>query len=48
MAQPNHTPRLAETEEALTVLFCLIDDACGLLNPYARRYESLKLPSDSV
>jgi hypothetical protein len=27
MAQPNHTPRLAHTEEALTVLFCLIDDA---------------------
>jgi hypothetical protein len=23
MAQPNHTPRLAYTEEALTVLFCL-------------------------
>ena len=30
MAQPNHTPRLAETEEALTVLFCLIDDAYAL------------------
>jgi hypothetical protein len=26
MAQPNHTPRLAHTEEALTVLFCLIDE----------------------
>ena len=24
------------------------EDACGLLNPYARRYESLKRPSDSV
>ena len=33
MAQPNHTPRLAEPEEALTVLFCLIDDAYALLNP---------------
>jgi hypothetical protein len=47
MAQPNHTPRLAETEEALTVLFCLIDDAYVLLNPRARRYESLKRLSDS-
>src|SRR5829696_765249 len=47
MAQPNHTPRLAQTEEALTVLFCLIDDAYALLNPRARRYESLKRLSDS-
>jgi hypothetical protein len=27
MAQSNHTPRLSYTEEALTVLFCLVDDA---------------------
>jgi hypothetical protein len=48
MAQPNHTPRLAQTEEALTVLFCLIDDAYRLLNPHgARRYESIKRLSDS-
>ncbi len=48
MAQPNHTLRLAKTEEALTVLFCLIDDAYTLLNPRgARRYESLKRLSDS-
>src|SRR3712207_2911498 len=47
MAQPNHTPRLAETEEALTVLFCLIDDTYALLNPRARRYESLKRLADS-
>src|SRR5215216_539559 len=48
MAQPNHTPRLAHTEEALTVLFCLIDDAYRLLNPHgARRYESIKRLSDS-
>ena len=47
MAQPNHTPRLAETEEALTVLFCLIDDAYVHLNPRARRYESIKRLSDS-
>lgn len=48
MAQPNHTPRLAHTEEALTVLFCLVDDAYAHLNPRgARRYESLKRLSDS-
>jgi len=47
MAQLNHTPRLAQTEEALTVLFCLIDDAYVPLNPRARRYESLKRLSDS-
>src|SRR5919206_4872755 len=47
MAQPNHTQRLARTEEALTVLFCLIDDAYTLLNPSGRRYESLKRLSDS-
>src|SRR3712207_2918654 len=47
MAQPNHTPHLAETGEALTVLFCLIDDAYVLLNPRARRYGSLERLSDS-
>src|SRR5215207_5721036 len=47
MARANHTPRLAHTEEALTVLFCLIDDAYVPLNPRARRYESLKRLSDS-
>jgi hypothetical protein len=47
MARSNHTPRLAHTEEALTVLFCLIDDAYRLLNPHARRYESLMRLSDS-
>ena len=47
MARSNHAPRLVDTEEALTVLFCLIDDAYRLLNPHARRYESLKRLSDS-
>ncbi len=47
MAQLNHTPRLAHTEEALTVLFCLIDDAYALLNPRARHYESIKRLADS-
>ena len=47
MAHTNHTQRLARTEEALTVLFCLIDDAYALLNPKGSRYESLKRLSDS-
>src|SRR5215217_3645582 len=47
MARPNHTPRLVEAEEALTVLFCLIDDAYAHLNPRARRYESIKRLADS-
>jgi len=47
MAHPNLTPRFLETEEALTVLFCLIDDAYAHLNPRARCYESLKRLSDS-
>ena len=47
MAQPQHTPSLAHLEEAVIVLFCLIDDAYTLLNPRARRHESLKRLSDS-
>ena len=47
MAHADHTRRFARTEEALTVLFCLIDDAYALLNPRARRHESLKRLSDS-
>jgi len=47
MAQSNHTPRLAKTEEALTVLFCLVDDTYALLNPRARHHESIKRLSDS-
>ncbi len=48
MAQPHHTRRLAQTEEAITVLFCLIDDTYIHLNPQGRRrYESLKRLSDS-
>jgi len=34
-------------EEALTVLFCLIDDAYRRLNPHVQRYETLKKLSDS-
>ncbi len=47
MARHHHTPRLAATEEAMIVLFCLVDEAYALLNPRGRRYESLKRLSDS-
>jgi hypothetical protein len=48
MAQTQHTPSLVHLEEALTVLFCLIDDAYATLNPRgARSYESIKRLSDS-
>lgn len=47
MARQKHTHSLVHLEEALTVLFCRIDDAYALLNPHARRYESIKRLSDS-
>ncbi len=47
MAHTQHTHSLPHLEEALTLLFCLIDDAYALLNPHARRYESIKRLSDS-
>jgi hypothetical protein len=47
MAQPHHTPRLDQTEEAITVLFCLVDDAYRILNPRGERYASIKRLSDS-
>jgi hypothetical protein len=48
MAHIQHTHSLVHLEEALTVLFCLIDDAYTHLNPHgARRYESIKRLSDS-
>jgi Transposase DDE domain len=48
MAQHKHTHSLLHLEEAVTVLFCLIDDAYRLLNPRgAQRYESIKRLSDS-
>ncbi len=47
MARRHHTPRLATTEEAVIVLFCLVDDAYALLNPRGWRYQSLKRLSDS-
>jgi hypothetical protein len=47
MAQPQHTHSLAYLEEALSVLFCLVDDTYALLNPRAQLYESIKRLSDS-
>jgi hypothetical protein len=47
MAQAQHTPTLASLEEAITVLFCLVDDAYTLLNPRWQSYDSLKKLSDS-
>jgi hypothetical protein len=47
MAHPNTTPRAARLEEAVTVLFCLVDDAYRILNPRGDRYGSLKRLSDS-
>ncbi len=47
MAQAKDTRGGVAPEEALTVLFCLVDDAYRLLNPRGRRYEGLKKLSDS-
>jgi hypothetical protein len=47
MAHNHLTRRLVDAEEALTVLFCLVDDAYRLLNPRWRSYEALKRLSDS-
>jgi hypothetical protein len=38
---------LALLEEAVTVLFCRVDDIYYRLNPEGRRYETLKELSDS-
>jgi hypothetical protein len=47
MAQPELTPQLALLEEALTILFCRVDDIYYRLNPRGGRYASLKRLSDS-
>ncbi|MDQ5827246.1 MAG: hypothetical protein M3441_24040 [Chloroflexota bacterium] len=47
MARTKHIPRFAVLEEAITVLFCEIDDAYTHLNPRGGRYSSLKRLSDS-
>jgi hypothetical protein len=47
MHQSKHASALVSLEEALTVLFCLVDDIYQNVNPNGRRYESLKKLSDS-
>jgi hypothetical protein len=47
MARPKGTPPLAALEEAVMVLFCLVDDAYRALNPRGDRYGPLKKLSDS-
>ncbi len=47
MAYANHTLRLVCTEEAVTVLFCLLEDVYRHLNPSGDWYTSLKRLSDS-
>lgn len=48
MARPKHTPPPASLEEAITALFCLVDDAYRALNPKGwRSHESIKQLSDS-
>ncbi|HWS79685.1 MAG TPA: hypothetical protein VN178_01585 [Rubrobacter sp.] len=47
MAHPQHTPPLVPLEEAITALFCLIEDAYASLNPNATSFETLKKLSDS-
>src|SRR5215210_6432086 len=42
MAHHNTTPPAASLEEAVTVLFCLVDDAYRLLNPRGDGYGALK------
>src|SRR5918998_3019742 len=47
MHHPEHARGFALLEEALTVLFCLVDDFYQNVNPNGRRYESLKKLTDS-
>ncbi len=47
MAQVQHTLAPPSLEEAITVLFCVVDDTYERLNPHGRRYGALKKLSDS-
>jgi hypothetical protein len=48
VARPKDPPARARLEEAVTVLFCLVDDTYQLLNPEGvQRYKGLKKLSDS-
>lgn len=42
MDRSEHTQGFALLEEAVTVLFCLVDDVYQNINPDGRRYERLK------
>ena len=46
MAQPQHTPASASPEEAITALFCVVDDASyAPLDPRGDGYGSLSRSS---
>lgn len=47
MAHKHLTPEPVSLEDALTTLFCIVDDAYPHINPRARHYASLKRLSDS-
>jgi hypothetical protein len=47
MDQSEHAQGVALLEEAVTVLFCLVDDVYQTINPDGWRYERLKKLSDS-
>ena len=47
MTQAQHTPEAVLLDEAITTLFCEIDDAYRILNPRTDLYASLKKLSDS-
>jgi hypothetical protein len=47
MAQQHLTPEPASLEDAVTTLFCVVDDAYQHINPHSERYSSLKRLSDS-
>ena len=47
MARSHHTPRFELLEEAVSILFCRVDDTYASVNPRASSYESLKKLSDS-
>ncbi len=47
MAQEHHTQQLVRVEEKSMGLFCPLEDLYQSINSWARRYESLKLLSDS-
>jgi hypothetical protein len=47
MAQQHHTPEPASLEDAVTALFCVVDDAYPRINSHSYHYASLKRLSDS-